>query len=66
MPTVPVAGAKGQLRAPHRELDVAASTPLAPVHPHTAERRLRPGEIVALDIPIWPVECTGTRDSSCA
>lgn len=55
MPGVPVTGAKGQLRASHRELDTAASTPLTPVHRHTAEQRLRPGEIVPLDIPIWPV-----------
>lgn len=55
MPTVPVTGAKGQLRASHRDLDAAASTPLVPVHPHTAEQRLRPGEIVPLDIPIWPL-----------
>jgi hypothetical protein len=55
MPTVMVPGAKGQLRASHRDLDTAASTPLAPVHLHSEERRLQPGQIVPLDIPIWPV-----------
>ncbi len=51
---VPSLGAKGQLRASHRELDLTRSTPLMPVHRHESEQPLVPGEAVALDIPIWP------------
>jgi hypothetical protein len=25
-----------------------------PVHPHTAEQRLKPGEVVEVQVPIWP------------
>lgn len=46
--------ALGWLRASHRELDEAASTPLRPVHPHTSESPLTPGEPVRLDIEVWP------------
>lgn len=50
-----IPGAKGQLRASHRELDAAASTELVPVHRHENANPLPPGEVVSLDIPIWPV-----------
>ena len=50
--------ALGWLRASHRELDPAKSTDWQPVHPHTREQKLKPGEIVPLDIEIWP---SGTR-----
>ena len=46
--------ALGWLRASHRELDPAKSTEWQPVHPHTREQKLKPGEIVPLDIEIWP------------
>jgi predicted acyl esterase len=46
--------ALGWLRASHRALDAAASTPERPVHLHTREERLSPGELVAVDIEIWP------------
>jgi predicted acyl esterase len=46
--------ALGWLRASHRELDPARSTPEQPVHPHTREQRLSPGERVPVDIEIWP------------
>ncbi|MDR6512049.1 putative acyl esterase [Novosphingobium capsulatum] len=46
--------ALGWLRASHRATDPQRSTPLQPFHPHTAEQRLRPGEIVPVDIEIWP------------
>lgn len=45
--------ALGWLRASHRALD-GASTPERPVHPHTREERLPPGEPLAVDIEIWP------------
>ena len=46
--------AKGWLRASHRELDPSRSTPLRPWHSHTRIQKLRPGEIVPLEIEIWP------------
>ena len=55
---VPIPGAKGQLRASHRELDTDASTELVPVHRHKTAHPLLPGEIVSLDVPIWPVAMT--------
>jgi uncharacterized protein len=54
LPGVPFMGAKGQLRASHRELARTGSTPLEPVHHHERAQPVRPGEVVALDIPIWP------------
>jgi len=50
--------ALGWLRASHRELDPDKSTEWQPVHPHTREQKIRPGEVAALDIEIWP---SGTR-----
>jgi len=46
--------ALGWLRASHRELDPQRSTEWQPVHPHTREQKIRPGEIVPLEIEIWP------------
>lgn len=46
--------ALGWLRASHRALDPARSTPLQPVHPHTTEEPLTPGAAVPLDIEFWP------------
>ncbi len=46
--------ALGWLRASHRELDVKRSRPEQPFHTHAREDRLLPGQIVALDIEIWP------------
>lgn len=46
--------AHGWLRVSHRALDEARSTPHQPYHPHTHEERLRPGEIVPVEIEIWP------------
>jgi putative CocE/NonD family hydrolase len=46
--------AKGWLRASHRQLDPARSTPLRPWHSHTEIQKLRPGQIVPLEIEIWP------------
>lgn len=44
----------GWLRASHRELDEERSTPQQPVHSHTDERTLEPGEVVPVEIEIWP------------
>jgi uncharacterized protein len=50
--------ALGWLRASHRELDPELSTDLQPWHPHTREQLLEPGQIVPVDLEIWP---SGTR-----
>jgi predicted acyl esterase len=46
--------ALGWLRASHRALDPVKSTEHQPVHAHTREQKIKPGEIVPLDIEIWP------------
>ncbi|MCX6010337.1 MAG: CocE/NonD family hydrolase [Chloroflexi bacterium] len=46
--------ALGWLRVSHRELDEEKSTPYQPVHKHTREIKLKPGEIVPVEIEIWP------------
>jgi predicted acyl esterase len=46
--------ALGWLRASHRALDPLRSRPEQPVHPHTREERLERGEIVPVEIEIWP------------
>lgn len=47
-------GAWGQLRVSHRELDPKLSTDYQPVQAHRKEEKLKPGEIVPVDIEIWP------------
>ncbi len=46
--------ALGWLRASHRELDPVRSTPDQPIHTHQHELLLQPGEIVPIDVEIWP------------
>ena len=46
--------AKGWLRASHWELDPSCSTPLRPWHSHTRREKLRFGDILPLEIEIWP------------
>jgi predicted acyl esterase len=46
--------ALGWLRVSHHELDAARSTPWQPVHKHTGEIKLKPGEIVPVEIELWP------------
>jgi len=45
---------QGWLRASHRKLDPKLSRPYRPYHSHDERQPLTPGEIVALDIEIWP------------
>jgi uncharacterized protein len=45
---------QGWLRASHRKLDPALSTAGRPYHAHDERQPLRPGEVVELDIEIWP------------
>jgi predicted acyl esterase len=51
-PHTPVA--QGWLRASHRKLDPVLTLPYRPYHTHDEKQPLAPGEIVELDIEIWP------------
>jgi predicted acyl esterase len=51
-PHTPIA--QGWLRASHRKLDRALSTEYRPYHTHDEKQPLKPGEIVQLDVEIWP------------
>ncbi len=51
-PHTPVA--QGWLRASHRKLDPALSTPYRPYHSHDEHQPLVPGDIYQLDVEIWP------------
>jgi predicted acyl esterase len=45
---------QGWLRASHRQLDKKLSKPYRPYHTHSKKQPLKPEEVVALDIEIWP------------
>ena len=51
-PHTPIA--QGWLRASHRKLDAKLSLPYRPYHTHDEEQPLKPGEVVQLDIELWP------------
>jgi uncharacterized protein len=51
-PRMPIAN--GWLRASHRKLDLELSLPYRPYHTHDEMQPLTPGELVELDIEIWP------------
>jgi hypothetical protein len=51
-PHTPIA--QGWLRASRRKLDKRLSTPWRPYHSHDRHQLLKPGEMVELDIEIWP------------
>jgi predicted acyl esterase len=51
-PHTPIA--QGWLRASHRKLDRKLSTEYRPYHTHDQKQPLKPGEIVELDVEIWP------------
>jgi len=46
--------ARGQMRVSQRELDETLSTPWLPVQKYQGEKKLKPGEIVPVEIPILP------------
>jgi predicted acyl esterase len=50
----PVPVAKGWLRVSHRELDPELSLPYRPYHKHARRLYLTPGEVVKVDVEIWP------------
>lgn len=49
---VPVA--KGWLRASHRKLDKKLSLPYRPYHTHDERQWLKPGEVVQVQVEVWP------------
>ena len=51
-PHTPIA--QGWLRASQRKLDPALSLPYRPYHAHDEKQPLTPGQVVELDIEIWP------------
>ena len=51
-PKTPIA--QGWLRASHRALVEDLSTPERPYHPHDAAQPLQPGDVVQLDVELWP------------
>jgi predicted acyl esterase len=51
-PHTPIA--QGWLRASHRRLDPVLSLPWRPYHTHDLQEPLEPGQVVALDVEIWP------------
>jgi predicted acyl esterase len=51
----PEPGFPGFLRVSHRQLDKERSTPQQPYHTHRREQRLKPKEIVPVEIEIWPI-----------
>jgi uncharacterized protein len=53
--------ALGWLRVSHRELDAERSTPLQPGHTRRREEPLSAGQVVPVDIEIWP---SGTKFSA--
>jgi predicted acyl esterase len=57
----PVPVAKGWLRVSHRELDPELTLPYRPYHKHTRRLYLKPGEIVKVDVEIWPTSMVFKR-----
>ena len=47
-------GAWGKMRVSRRKLDEKLSTDFQPIQAHTCSEKLAPGEIVPVDIEIWP------------
>jgi putative CocE/NonD family hydrolase len=45
---------EGALRASHRAVDPAKSTPARPYHTHTDPQPVEPGRFYAYDVEIWP------------
>ena len=56
-----IAAAYGWLRASHRKLDAARSTPYRPYHTHDDIQKLTPGDKVPLEIEIWPTSIVFPR-----
>ena len=50
----PYRGAWGFLRCSHRDLDPKYASDFQPVHSHEKEERMQPGEIVPVDVEMYP------------
>ena len=50
-----IIAATGMMRVSMRQLDKAKSTEAEPYYPFTSEQKLKPGEIVPVEIEIWPM-----------
>ena len=59
----PVPVAKGWLRVSHRELDPKLSLPYRPYHKHQRRLYLTPGEIVQVQVEIWPTSMVYAKGS---
>jgi predicted acyl esterase len=57
----PVPVAKGWLRVSHRELDPELSRPYRPYHRHLRRLYLTPGEVVQVEVEIWPTSMVFKR-----
>jgi len=49
-----IAAAYGWLRVSHRKLDPARSTPRRPFHTNDELQKVKPGEVVPVEVEIWP------------
>lgn len=49
-----IAAAYGWLRVSHRKLDPARSTPYRPFHTNDQLQKVKPGEVVPVEVEIWP------------
>jgi predicted acyl esterase len=50
----PHPGTPGKMRVSLRETDPATSTEFQPMYPYSNPQKLKPGEIVPIDIELWP------------
>jgi len=55
--------AKGWLRASHRKTDPVRSLPYQPYHTHDEIQKLTPGEVVAVEVEIWPTSMVFPKGS---
>jgi hypothetical protein len=59
----PVPVAKGWLRVSQRELDPELTLPYRPYHKHQRRLYLKPGEIVQVEVEIWPTSMVFKKDN---
>jgi uncharacterized protein len=53
----------GMLKVSHRKLDPRLSTPYRPYHTHDEEQKLKPGEVVPVQVDIWPTSMVFQKGS---
>ena len=54
---------RGILKVSHRKLDPKLSTPYRPYHTHDEEQKLTPGEVVPVELDIWPTSMVFQKGS---